>query len=203
MDKKNIALWIFGVLFIFAGFGAFGRSFIGGVLYILGGIALLPPVQIKSSSIFGKTISIKWFVIFTFIMMLIAPIVIRSSEQRAIQNGTASKELIEREERMKSYSEEREKQEKLREERIKAEDRERESRKYNSSPSTIMSFDECKQKALSVQVAVAGTQYKSAVLVDSDIAYMARICTNDGSVLITCSALDKKMITTKSNDCPI
>lgn len=73
----------------------------------------------------------------------------------------------------------------------------------SDSSSEIVSFDECKQKAQSVQLAVAGTQYKSAVLVDSDIAYMARICTNDGSVLVTCSAPDQKMITTRSYDCPL
>lgn len=71
------------------------------------------------------------------------------------------------------------------------------------SPSDLVSFDECKSKARSVLLSVAGTQYKSAVLVDSDIAYMARICTNDGSVLVTCSAPDQKMITTRSYDCPL
>jgi hypothetical protein len=71
------------------------------------------------------------------------------------------------------------------------------------SPSDLVSFDECKSKARSVLLSVAGTQYKSAVLVDSDLAYMARICTNDGSILITCSAPDQKMITTRSYDCPL
>ena len=73
----------------------------------------------------------------------------------------------------------------------------------SDSSSTSVSFDECKSRALSVQLSVAGTQYKSAVLVDSDIAYMARICTNDGSVLVTCSAPDQKIITTRSYDCPL
>ncbi|NKG34792.1 hypothetical protein [Acinetobacter junii] len=72
-----------------------------------------------------------------------------------------------------------------------------------SSSGVAIEFNECKSKAKSVQSAVAGTQYKSSVLVDSDIAYMARICTNDGSVLVTCSASDGKMVTTKSNDCPL
>ena len=77
------------------------------------------------------------------------------------------------------------------------------SQTSSDSSSTSVSFDECKSRALSVQLSVAGTQYKSAVLVDSDIAYMARICTNDGSVLVTCSAPDQKMITTRSYDCPL
>ncbi|MDM1019705.1 hypothetical protein QSV37_05180 [Acinetobacter sp. VNK23] len=72
-----------------------------------------------------------------------------------------------------------------------------------SSSNVVIEFNECKGRVKAVQSAVVGTQYKSAVLVDTDIAYMARICTNDGSVLITCSASDRKMVTTKSNDCPL
>ncbi|WP_433848165.1 hypothetical protein [Acinetobacter proteolyticus] len=114
MNIKIIALWIFGFLFIFAGFGAFSSSFIGGTLYILGGLSLLPPVQGKVSSLIGKTIAIKWFVIFTLILMLIAPTVIKSSEQKALQNGTASKELIEREARKAKQKEQEIEQEKVR-----------------------------------------------------------------------------------------
>ena len=36
---------------------------------------------------------------------------------------------------------------------------------------------------MSAQLAVAGTQYKTNVIVDSPNTYVARICTNDGSVL--------------------
>ncbi|MCH7395223.1 hypothetical protein MMP66_13225 [Acinetobacter dispersus] len=114
MNIKIIALWIFGFLFIFAGFGAFSSSFIGGALYILGGLSLLPPVQRKVSSLIGKTIAIKWFVIFTLILMLIAPTVIKSSEQKALQNGTASKDLIEREARKAKQKEQEIEQEKVR-----------------------------------------------------------------------------------------
>lgn len=68
----------------------------------------------------------------------------------------------------------------------------------NSTPS---SFNDCKNKAMSAQLAVAGTQYKTNVIVDSPNTYVARICTNDGSVLITCSGYDEKMILTKSPHC--
>lgn len=70
-----------------------------------------------------------------------------------------------------------------------------------SSTSVNSSFQECKNKAKASQLSVAGTQYKSTVIVDSDSTYMARICTNDGSVLITCSGYDGKMILTKSTFC--
>ncbi|MFW2160846.1 hypothetical protein ACG93T_05600 [Acinetobacter beijerinckii] len=125
MDIKIIALWIFGFLFIFAGFSAFGSSFIGGVLYILGGISLLPPIQSKASLIAGKTIEIKWFVIFALIMMLIAPTVIKSSEQRALENGTASKELLEREERIAKQKEQELKEEQIKQDKEKIKENER------------------------------------------------------------------------------
>lgn len=125
MDIKIIALWIFGFLFIFAGFSAFGSSFIGSVLYILGGISLLPPFQSKASLIVGKTIETKWFVIFALIMMLIAPTVIKSSEQRALRNGTASKELLEREERIAKQKEHELKEEKIKQDKAIIKEKER------------------------------------------------------------------------------
>ncbi|WP_436897750.1 hypothetical protein [Acinetobacter gyllenbergii] len=100
MNIKNIALWFFGVTFILARFGAFLSSIVGAGLYILGGISLLPPAQRKLSSIIGKTIAVKWFVIFTLITMVIAPHIINADEQQALQNGTAPKDLIGRDARL-------------------------------------------------------------------------------------------------------
>lgn len=71
-----------------------------------------------------------------------------------------------------------------------------------SSTSVNSSFQQCKSKAQATQLSVAGTQYKSTVIIDADDSYMARVCTNDGSVLITCSGHDGKMILTKSEVCP-
>lgn len=70
----------------------------------------------------------------------------------------------------------------------------------NSIPS---SFDECRSKIQSALSSVSGTSYKTSIIIDTNTAYMARICTNDGSVLLTCSASDGKMVTTQSSDCPL
>lgn len=66
--------------------------------------------------------------------------------------------------------------------------------------SQTMSFNECKKRVLGAQLA-AGS-YKTTVIVNAAQNYMARICTNDGSVLMTCSGLDKKLILVKSDYCP-
>ncbi|MDO3665342.1 hypothetical protein [Acinetobacter higginsii] len=199
----NIISWVVGVFLILRGITLISSSILGALLTIVGAIFLLPIVQNKISNLLNRKVAKSVFIVIWLILTVFSGMAFRASDERALKNGTASQELIAQEEKLKSYKEEREKGEKLREERLLAEEKERESRKYNTSPSSSMGFDECKQKALSVQLAVAGTEYKSAVLVDSDIAYTARVCTNDGSILITCSAIDRKMITTKSKDCPI
>ena len=84
--------------------------------------------------------------------------------------------------------------------------RERAQKEYEDrlkvkSTSTNMSFTECKKMALSSQLAVAAN-YKTSVIINTSTEYVARICTNDGSVLLTCSARDGKLITTTSPYCP-
>ena len=79
--------------------------------------------------------------------------------------------------------------------------KEYEDRLKVKSTSTNMSFTECKKMALSSQLAVAGN-YKTSVIINTSKEYMARICTNDGSVLLTCSARDGKLVTTTSPYCP-
>lgn len=70
------------------------------------------------------------------------------------------------------------------------------------SDSKPMPFNEYVGLQKQSLLAVAGTGYKTSVIVDSSDLSVVRICTNDGSVLITCSRLDGKMVTTKSPHCP-
>ena len=64
----------------------------------------------------------------------------------------------------------------------------------------VMGFSECKKRVLSAQLAVAAN-YKTSVIINTPQEYIARICTNDGSVLMTCSGRDGKLITTQSSYC--
>lgn len=88
-------------------------------------------------------------------------------------------------------------------EQYKAEqERKKEAQFAASKPeSQTMGFNECKNRVLGVQLAAAGL-YKTTVIVNAAQNYVARVCTNDGSVLMTCSGLDKKLILVKSDYCP-
>ena len=93
----SILSWFFGVLIIFAGLRAFSISFIGAILSILGGIALLPIFQKKIESMLKQAIQKRWFVIIALLLMVISGNLIGKAEQNALQNGTASQELKDRE----------------------------------------------------------------------------------------------------------
>ncbi|WP_180047435.1 MULTISPECIES: hypothetical protein [unclassified Acinetobacter] len=70
----------------------------------------------------------------------------------------------------------------------------------SKSESVTMDFTKCKQRVLAAQLNVA-PHYKTSVIVNAPKNYVARICTNDGSVLMTCSGQDNKLITVKSSYC--
>ena len=72
-----------------------------------------------------------------------------------------------------------------------------------SSKSETMNFDECRIKVSQVTAMTVGTQYKSKLLIDTPQVYMTRVCTNDGSVILTCTQAEQKMTVTKSSDCPL
>ena len=93
----SILSWVFGGLIIFAGLRAFSVSFIGAILSILGGIALLPIFQKKIESMLKQAIQKRWFVIIALLLMVIGGNLIGKAEQNALQNGTASQELKDRE----------------------------------------------------------------------------------------------------------
>ena len=93
----SILSWVFGILIIFAGLRAFSISFIAGAISILGGITLLPIFQKKIEGMLKQTIKKRWFVIVALFFMVIGGNLIGKAEERALQNGTASQELKDRE----------------------------------------------------------------------------------------------------------
>lgn len=99
MNERLISIlsWLFGGLIIFAGLRAFSISFIAGFISILGGITLLPIFQKKIEGLLKQTIKKRWFVIVALFFMAIGGNLIGKAEERALQNGTASQELKDRE----------------------------------------------------------------------------------------------------------
>jgi len=66
------------------------------------------------------------------------------------------------------------------------------------SESRIMDFDECKKLQANTLLASVGTKTKVFSTVTTDILTSIRVCTTDGSVLLSCSKPDNKMVVTKS-----
>lgn len=65
-------------------------------------------------------------------------------------------------------------------------------------------FEKCKAVVRNTVDSVS-SNYKTAKILDNNLMYMVRMCTNDGSVLATCSAPDGNVspITKVSPDCPL
>ena len=66
------------------------------------------------------------------------------------------------------------------------------------SESRSMDFDECKKLQASTLLSSVGTETKVFSTMTTDILTSIRVCTTDGSVLLSCSKPDNKMVVTKS-----
>jgi len=66
------------------------------------------------------------------------------------------------------------------------------------SESRNMDFDECKKLQAGTLLSSVGTKTKVFSTVTTDILTSIRVCTTDGSVLLSCSKPDNKMVVTKS-----
>ena len=66
------------------------------------------------------------------------------------------------------------------------------------SESRSMDFDECKKLQASTLLSSVGTKTKIFSTVTTDVLTSIRVCTADGSVLLSCSKPDNKMVVTKS-----
>ena len=66
------------------------------------------------------------------------------------------------------------------------------------SQSQPMSFSECRKLQSKTMIEVL--PYKSFIIVDTQSISTVKICTDDGAVLISCSAPDSSMVTTKTDN---
>ena len=65
------------------------------------------------------------------------------------------------------------------------------------SDSSKMEFDTCLLTAKSIMSQIADN-YPVSVIVDTSLVYSVKAWTNDGTVMVTCSQPDKKMVITQS-----
>ena len=69
------------------------------------------------------------------------------------------------------------------------------------SESSNMDFSVCIQQQVEFSEAISSSgNYKVIPIVDTNILSIVRFCTNDGSVIHTCSAPDNKMVVTMSTN---
>ena len=208
MKEKLIIglLWFFGFVFLIGGLTLFGESFMGAVFMTLSGVALLPIAHNKIRQLTNKDISLKWFLVAWLVLGIASGFSLRASDERALRNGTASPELVKQEAEHNEYRE-KERIKREQEEARKLADKERREQASYGSPSAsnkvVSEFNACRSSAISAKSQLAGTQYKTKVIMDSTDGYIVRICTNDGSVLITCDASNGEMITSKSSICSL
>lgn len=115
IDKLISAVfWFFGITIIARGISLLSESILGGLFFIITGIILLPVFHKKVRSILNRPVQDRWFVLIAFILLTFSGFFIQSSDKHALENGTASPELVERE---KQLNKQREEQNKLNEQR--------------------------------------------------------------------------------------
>jgi len=110
MNKKLVAglLWFFGLVFIIRGITLMTESFLGSIFMVLAGILLLPVIQNKIVATIPSLLP-KWLGVGAFILLICSGMSLQASEERALKNGTASQELLDREAKRNEYNQEQQK----------------------------------------------------------------------------------------------
>lgn len=69
-----------------------------------------------------------------------------------------------------------------------------------SSQGVEMGFEKCVEKQREVAASMLGTDYNAITVANTNDLSVMKFCTDDGAVLSTCSRLDSKSITTKTDN---
>jgi hypothetical protein len=67
---------------------------------------------------------------------------------------------------------------------------------------TIVKFAECKQRIIALQRFARYSDHRSQLVENNNRFYAARVCTDDGSVYVSCNALTNTLLTQTSPTCP-
>lgn len=65
-----------------------------------------------------------------------------------------------------------------------------------------MPFKACKKYVNDARLSTPAN-FKTSIISDTASTYLARICRKDGSIVLACSASDKKLVLSKSMNCPL
>lgn len=90
---KLILGWIFGLLFVLVGVASFSESFFGGLLIIMGGLVILPPVGHIIKNRFHLELSV-WLKLIAFLILIIIGISFTQSGEKQPITALETKELL-------------------------------------------------------------------------------------------------------------
>lgn len=192
-NRKTMLGYVLGAFFIVSGLGAFTTGFLPAILLIAGGILALP---VTRRALIERNFSNSHtpFVIASTILIIFGTIMLNSKKQ---ENHL---EYIE--ENPEAYAaEQAEIVKRDVEKQAQSNDKNNTVQSSVSSKSEKMDFGTCVQKQNSVKNQIASSgNYNIIPVVQTSSLSIIRVCTNDGSVLLTCNAVDGNMVATESTN---
>lgn len=192
--EKKGSIWgyILGGLFILSGLGALSTGILPALILIAGG-ALALPITRRALIQRNPSLTHKLMVIVSAILIVFGSLGVTFKKQ-----SERMKYLEENPEAYAADQAERAEREAARQAKKSTSNK---SQSGVSSTNDRMSFDACIQKQNSVKNQISSSgNYNIIPVVQTATLSIIRICTNDGSVIITCNAEDGNMITTQSNN---
>lgn len=192
--EKKGSIWgyILGGLFILSGLGALSTGILPALILIAGG-ALALPITRRALIQRNPLLTHKLMVIVSAILIVFGSLGVTFKKQ-----SERMKYLEENPEAYAADQAERAEREAARQAKKSTSNK---SQSGVSSTNDRMSFDACIQKQNSVKNQISSSgNYNIIPVVQTATLSIIRICTNDGSVIITCNAEDGNMITTQSNN---
>lgn len=190
--KESIWGYILGGFFILSGLGALSTGILPALILIAGG-ALALPITRRALIQRNSSLTHKLMVIVSAILIVFGSLSVTFKKQ-----SEQTKYLEENPEAYAADQAERAEREAAQQAK-KSTSNKRQSEV--SSTNDRMSFDACIQKQNSVKDQISSSgNYNIIPVVQTATLSIIRICTNDGSVIITCNAEDGNMITTQSNN---
>ena len=193
--KESIWGYILGGFFILSGLGALSTGILPALILIAGG-ALALPITRRALIQRNSSLTHKLMVIVSAILIVFGSLSVTFKKQ-----SERTKYL---EENPEAYAADQAERAERAEREAAQQAKKSTSNKQQSGVSSTndrMNFDACIQKQNSVKNQISSSgNYNIIPIVQTATLSIIRICTNDGSVIITCNAEDGNMITTQSNN---
>lgn len=200
-NRKTALGYVLGAFFIVSGLGAFTTGFLPAILLIAGGVLALP---VARRALIARNFSNSHtpFVIASAILIIFGTIMLNSKKQESHLKYIEENPEAYAAEQAEIAKRDAEKQEQENQLEYVAENKSVSDAELDvNSTNYQMNYMECVQKQNSIKEDVLSSgNYNVIPITKTETLSVIRICTNDGSVLVTCNAVDQNIITTQSNN---